>query len=789
MATRSVRLCAPPLAPAEETALGWVAAVLAERGLALSPAAPAAAPTLTLRHDATLGHAEAFALAPGPGGLTLAAGGPPGLLYGLAELAARLRLAPPGAEPLAAVPALTARPRHAVRSQALYLHHQRCEAEWFHDPAFWEEYCALLARSRYNRFSLVYGHQTAYLSPPWPYLVAVPGYDHLQPTGCTADDRARHLATLRLIVAACTRWRLAFTLGVWQQFAGEYPANGVPALRYDDTFAYAPRGLAAVLAACPDIRGVQFRMNSEAGIHEDHQERFFSGLFAVLRDHPGLDWLDLRAKGLRAETIAAAERLGLPVTVSTKFWCEHTGQPTFATRVNPSDDAQYRRYGYWDLLRRDRRYRLLYRLWNVGTNRVLLWGDPAWARRFAQSCHTGDAQGAEVMAPLTNLGYGNRGPAWHVLPDPALRYTRAELLRYWPLVMNLGLALYQDAAEQPVLTAEYARRLGPAGPRIEPAMAAAGSILPSLTAYHCESASTFGYWPELSPGGLLDAYPGIATGDIARFRRADEELAALLADRPDPRSGPEALAQHLRQRAAEAAADLSPPTSVRRPQSAVLSPPSSARRPPNYWPSSATWRSRGGWRAITRCGWRAPGRGCASAAAPRGPTSTPPPRPTAPRWRSGRPSSPSRRACSTRTWSSTAPSARWATGRTSCPSCATTPPGWPRCCRSSTSRWPTPRAGSPPPPPSRVGARWSARSPSRRRAWSATAWAVCCLPKRPPIRSTACRRSTLPNLPPRRCGTCWRSTSPPASATARPAALSPASPSSSPLPSLATPAR
>ena len=41
-----------------------------------------------------------------------------------------------------------------------------------------------------------------------------------------------------------------------------------------------------------------------------------------------------------------------------------------------------------------------WRLWNGGTARVLFWGDPDYARRFAESTHLYDGDGFEVNEPL-----------------------------------------------------------------------------------------------------------------------------------------------------------------------------------------------------------------------------------------------------------------------------------------------------------------------------------------------------------------------------------------------------
>ena len=75
------------------------------------------------------------------------------------------------------------------------------------------------------------------------------------------------------------------------------------------------------------------------------------------------------------------------------------------------DHRSYRRYGTWDLLRKPRSYPLIHRLWSAGSQRVLLWGDPEWVRRFVGTC-AASGDGFEVMAPLTNKGVRDNQPPW-----------------------------------------------------------------------------------------------------------------------------------------------------------------------------------------------------------------------------------------------------------------------------------------------------------------------------------------------------------------------------------------
>ena len=93
--------------------------------------------------------------------------------------------------------------------------------------------------------------------------------------------------------------------------------------------------------------------------------------------------LELRAKGLTAAEIQSALEAGVNFRLSTKYWMEQMGLPFHPTHVNPQDQAN-RRHGYADLLVYPQQYKMNWQLWNGGTARIFLWGDPDYARRFLE---------------------------------------------------------------------------------------------------------------------------------------------------------------------------------------------------------------------------------------------------------------------------------------------------------------------------------------------------------------------------------------------------------------------
>ena len=108
---------------------------------------------------------------------------------------------------------------------------------------------------------------------------------------------------------------------------------------------YNAAGLARLLASCPRIDGVQFRMNYESGVAEDRQAEYYEPQFRAIAECGRPIRLDLRAKGLTDDTIELAQKLVPDTVISTKHWCEHLGMPYPMPAIQQFDQKNYRRYG------------------------------------------------------------------------------------------------------------------------------------------------------------------------------------------------------------------------------------------------------------------------------------------------------------------------------------------------------------------------------------------------------------------------------------------------------------
>jgi hypothetical protein len=209
--------------------------------------------------------------------------------------------------------------------------------------------------------------------------------------------------------------------------------------------------------------------------------------------------IDMHAKGIDQKMIDVALATGMTVKVSPKFWAEHMGMPYHQTAIREQEmphgertglmalstgTRSFTRYSYADLLREDRKYGVLHRVW-PGTQRVLLWGDPVTAAAYSRAFAICGSDGAEVMEPLSFKGRRGSGK-----PGGRCGYADASLNPRWDWQKYLhtyrvwGQALYDPDARTNSQGAEKA-------------LESASRILPMITSTHGPSAANNTYWPEM----------------------------------------------------------------------------------------------------------------------------------------------------------------------------------------------------------------------------------------------------------------------------------------------------
>src|SRR5262249_46464315 len=218
------------------------------------------------------------------------------------------------------------RPATPLRGIRVFLHNEDLERQWYFSDDYWDEYFAMLARSRFNRFNLVFAHQTNYLAPPYPYWIALPEFPQIRVPGLSDQQRARNLKMLQYIARTAADHGIDFTLGVWQHNVQAYQTPTVEGLTRDNIGPYSRAALAKILELCPEIRSVQMRTNAESGIPNNQQVEFYrDSIFPAIKDAGRM--LDLRAWAVAGGMIDAARQVGVKTRVSAKYWAEDLGRP------------------------------------------------------------------------------------------------------------------------------------------------------------------------------------------------------------------------------------------------------------------------------------------------------------------------------------------------------------------------------------------------------------------------------------------------------------------------------
>ncbi|HKW30658.1 MAG TPA: twin-arginine translocation signal domain-containing protein, partial [Verrucomicrobiae bacterium] len=545
---------------------------------------------------------ECLAIAGGKSGqrkvLVAAGSDARGLMYAVLELADRVRFADDPLSELKAVKPVSERPANLIRSVMRAFVSDVQDKPWFNDRAFWQSYLTMLATHRFNRFNLALGLgydfttgiTDCYFHFAYPFLVSVPGY-HVRAVPLPDDERDRNLEMLRFISEETERRGLHFQLGLWThayKWTDSPHANYlIEGLTPETQASYCRDALRTVLQACPAIRGVTIRTHGESGVPEGEYglwRKIFDGAAQCGRRVE----IDLHAKGVNQRMIDAALDTGLPVTVSPKFWAEHMGLPYMQGAIRelemPPKDApktgffalstgsrSFMRYGYGDLLTKDRRSGVLHRIW-PGTQRMLVWGDPKMAADYGRVSSFCGSNGVELFEPLAFKGrkgsglHGGRNAYADASLRPAFDFEKfSYTYRVW------GRNLYNPDGEPDGWQRELRQQFGRGADKVETALASASRILPLVTVAHCPSAANNNYWPEMytniamvaesNPQPYSDT-PGprrlgtVSPLDPEFFLGIDEFADELINGKPSGKYSPAWVAKRLDEAAELASARL-----------------------------------------------------------------------------------------------------------------------------------------------------------------------------------------------------------------------------------------
>jgi len=570
--------------------------------IAAGRAAPLAVEALKAAGVAAPEAAESLALVSSKAGgkpVLLACGGDVrGLVYALLELADRARHSD---RPLAALDIrkpILERPSNTIRSVTRLFCSDVEDKPWYNDREMWPKYLDLLATQRFNRFNLSFGIGYDFLREvtdgyflfAYPFLLSVEGFKVRVPQLPDAE-RDRNLEMLKYISEQTVARGLQFQLGIWMHgyewIDSPKPNYTIQGLTRETHGPYCRDAVRALLKALPAVSGVTFRVHGESGVEEGSYE-FWKTVFEGVATCGRRVEIDMHSKGMDQTMLDLGVATGLPLKVSPKYWAEHMGMPYHQAdireleRPRPGRQASglmklssgarsFTRYGYADLLREDRRWGVLHRIW-PGTQRLLLWGDPLTAAAHSRAFSFCGSDGVEIMEPLSFKGRRGSGLAGDRAgyADPSLK-PRWDWEKYAYSHRVWGRLLYNPDADPDCWRRYLRKQFGAGAPAAEGALANASRILPIVTTAHGASAGNNTYWPEVylnqslvapepsSPYGDTPAprvFGNVSPMDPQLFSRINDFADELLRGRRDGKYSPVEVAQWIEDYASGASKHL-----------------------------------------------------------------------------------------------------------------------------------------------------------------------------------------------------------------------------------------
>jgi hypothetical protein len=537
---------------------------------------------------------ESLALVPGTTALLAAGHDTRGLVYALLSLSDRIRqgaaLLPEKAE--------VEKPNNKIRSWTRLFTSDVEDKPWYNDREMWPEYLTMLATNRFNRFNLALGIgydfirqvTDAYFLFSYPFLIDVPGYKVRVPQ-LPDKERDANLEMLKYISEQTVARGIEFQLGLWMHgyewIDTKNPNYTIEGVTKENHGPYCRDAVRQLLRACPAISGITFRVHGESGVEEgsyDFWKTVFDGVATCGRPVE----IDMHAKGIDEgmEKIALATKM--PVKISPKYWAEHLGMPYHQADIREEEQPKagrggtglmklsagsrsFLRYGYGDLMREDRPWGVIHRIW-PGTQRLLLWADPVSAAGYSRAFTFCGSDGVEVMEPLSFKGRRGSG-----IPGDRCAYLDASLKPRWDWqkyeygTRVWGRMLYNPDTPPSAIRPYLNRQFGPGAQAVENALANASRILPIITTGHAASAGNNTYWPELYLNqSLIDAaHPGpyrdtpaprvfgnVSPLDPQLFSRINDFADELLKGKASGKYSPIEVAQWLEDFAAKAADNL-----------------------------------------------------------------------------------------------------------------------------------------------------------------------------------------------------------------------------------------
>ena len=502
-----------------------------------------------------------------------------GLMYGLLDVANRISWSTDSSKPVQFVKDIISEPFVKERGIAMYTMHRGYWESRFYDDNFWTQYFDMMAQNRLNMLEILFGYENGgFMAPCYPYFFNVDGYPNVKMEDITEEQQRRNVATMNHVIDMAHERGIGIRLGVWDHiYRGGVQAGGNDAFEYDknrslpwqvtgldstNLNAYTKVAFAKFLKSFPDLDAILFKTNNESGLKSSELHEFSVNFFRTVKETAPDMLIDIHSKGITDALIQEAIDLGINFRIAPKYWMEQMGMPFSPTHIN-REDQRNRRHGYADMLRYPQHYQMLWKLWNGGSTRVFLWGDPEYVRRFAGESLLYNSSAYAVYEPMaTKMETQFHDVKPFDLLKPQYQYYKYEFERYWNFFQMFGLIGYDPDTPEEVWDKEFEKRFGEkTGIIIKEALNKSSWVLPRIVSacYQYSFFPTTSAWPEKQRLGDLPLYAKAEGSDLQQFASYDEEARVLLGELETAKTLPsttslwlEKLSDDINQKIAEA---------------------------------------------------------------------------------------------------------------------------------------------------------------------------------------------------------------------------------------------
>jgi len=458
-----------------------------------------------------------------------------GLTYALYELAERVS----SQSVINIVDPLSEEPALVIREIFTFFNNFALDSVKFYSPEYWEKYFSLMAKNRLNTFTLIFGYHNSNFIPFLPQFVEVPELEEVEVTGITKEDLTKNQTALKIISETALDYGIDFNLGIWkikpcvQIHPLEFlePRVRLTGLAEEDYPYYTYLALKKVIAFFPGIKGFALR-KTDTG-QSCLSDQFLLDTFGkALAENGHTLKLKLYEGDFLPETIEKLISDNVKVHISTKY--EQSAPETKLSGsppVLPIESRITQTVPYHEI-------------WDCGSHRILLWGDPDYLRSVTQNLKSLKSKGLALTPHLALKGFDNGKGLWDLL-CPLRHYYTWEFERYWYFYLLCGRILYNPGTSGQVLLREFNRRFGNKGSALAEIYHLASQVLSTYVKFHT-SGEPLESWTEIDTGGVLDVYYQTPTANNQIFSNCQEYVEEFVENKPSGRVSPRLVALRLK---------------------------------------------------------------------------------------------------------------------------------------------------------------------------------------------------------------------------------------------------